>query len=81
MEKANVMSDLMKVPDNYAARYAVADPYAAFASEGGPGIQGKLLQCKKGTWGIGQDGAPVPAEARFLVITPSMMRGWMGSVG
>ena len=52
-----------------------------FANEGGPGIQGKLLTCKKGVWGIGQDGTPPPAGARYLFITDTMMRGWLKWAG
>ena len=48
------MNDVVKKKDQYLARYE-DDPYAAFANEGGPGIQGKRLSCKKGVWGIGQD--------------------------
>ena len=55
----------------------VADPYAAFANESGPGIVGRLLSCRKGDWGIGPDNAPVPPEARFLFIVPETMRGWL----
>ena len=43
------MNDVVKKNDQYLARYE-SDPYAAFANEGGPGIQGKLLTCKKGEW-------------------------------
>jgi hypothetical protein len=71
------MNDIVKKPDNYAARYEVADPYAAFAAEGGPGIVGKLLVCKKGDWTIGSEGDAVPAEARFLLLVDTMMRGWL----
>ena len=73
------MDDIVKKekPDNYVARYETADPYAAFAAESGPGIVGRLLTCKKGDWTIGQDSAAVPAEARFLLIVPEIMRGWM----
>ena len=64
--------------DDYAvARYGAANPYEAFANEGGPGIQGKLLTCRKGEWSIGADGADVPAGARHLMLIPSMMRGWL----
>src|SRR6476660_3566695 len=64
---------------SYVARYSAnaEDPYAAFAGEGGPGIQGKLLTCSKGDWGIGQDKTPVKAGAEFLFIVPEMMRGWL----
>ena len=73
------MNDIMKKekPDNYVARYEGADPYAQFASEGGPGIQGKLLQCKKGDWSIGADGAGVPAGAKYLLLVDTMTRGWL----
>ena len=67
--------------DTYAARYEAADPYAQFANEGGPGIQGKLLTCKKGVWGIGQDCTPPPVGARYLFIADTMMRGWLKWVG
>ena len=75
------MNDVVKKPDNYVARYEVTDPYAQFANEGGPGIQGKRLTCKKGVWGIGQDCTPPPAGARYLFITDTMMRGWLKWVG
>ena len=68
------MNDVVKKPDNYVARYEVTDPYAQFANEGGPGIQGKRLTCKKGVWGIGQDCTPPPAGARYLLIADTMMR-------
>ena len=45
------MTEIVKRNDAYTARYAVgeaADPYAQFANEGGPGIQGKLLSLPKG---------------------------------
>ena len=74
------MTEIVKRNDAYTARYAVgeaADPYAAFANESGPGIVGRLLSCRKGDWGIGQDNAPVPPEARFLFLVPETMRGWM----
>ena len=67
--------------DTYAARYETADSYAQFANEGGPGIQGKLLTCKKGVWGIGQDCTPPPVGARYLFIADTMMRGWLKWVG
>ena len=70
------MQDVVKKRDQYLARYDV-DPYAAFANESGPGIVGRLLTCKKGEWAIGQDSTPVPPEARFLLIVPETMRGWM----
>jgi len=59
----------------YAARYD--DPFNAFAREGGPGIVGKLLTCKKGVWGIGVDADPVPADTRLLFIVPELRRGWV----
>jgi hypothetical protein len=63
---------------SYVARYADGtDPYTAFANEGGPGIQGKLLTCKKGSWGIGPDADPVKAGALFLMVVPSTMRGML----
>ena len=72
------MNDIVKKPDNYADRYdTVADPYAAFANESGPGIVGRLLICRKGDWAIGQESTPVPPEARFLLIVPETMRGWL----
>ena len=73
------MNELAKRNDTtYAQRYEVTDPYAAFAAEGGPGIVGKPLACKKGDWSLGSDGDPVPAEARFLfVVLDTMMRGWL----
>jgi hypothetical protein len=62
----------------YVARYqGPEDPYANFANEGGPGIQGKLLTCRKGDWTIGQDATPVPADTRFLLLVPEIMRGWL----
>ena len=65
------MNEIIKKPDNYVARYEVADPYAQFANEGGPGIQGKLLTCKKGVWGIGQDCTRHPqARATSSSLTP-----------
>ena len=77
-EKGKVMSnEPTKRADNYAARYEVTNPYAAFAAEGGPGIVGKLLVCKKGDWSLGSDGDDVPAEARFLLLVDTMMRGWL----
>ena len=36
----------------------LADPYAAFANESGPGIVGRLLACRKGDWGIGRTRPP-----------------------
>ena len=75
------MNEIITKPDNYAARYEATDPYAQFANEGGPGIQGKLLTCKKGVWGIGQDCTPPPLGARYLFITDSMMRGWLKWAG
>jgi hypothetical protein len=75
------MNEIIKKPDNYAARYETADPYAQFANEGGPGIQGKLLTCKKGVWGIGQDCTPPPAGARYLFLPDTMMRGWLKWAG
>ena len=57
--------------DTYAARYETADPYAQFANEGGPGIQGKLLTCKKGVWGIGPDETPHP-QARGTSSSPTL---------
>ena len=74
------MTEIVKRNDAYTARYAVgeaADPYAAFANESGPGIVGRLLSCRKGDWGIGQDNAPVPPESRFLFLVPETMRGWL----
>ena len=70
-------NEVTKRADNYAARYEVTNPYAAFAAEGGPGIVGKLLVCKKGDWSLGSDGDDVPAEARFLLLVDTMMRGWL----
>ena len=65
-------SEIAKRNDSYVQRYDTGDPYAAFANEGGPGIQGKLLTCKKGEWGIGQDDTPVPPRgARYLFIVPT----------
>ena len=53
------MNELVKQRnETYAARYEVADPYAAFANESGPGIVGRLLACRKGDWGIGSDKTP-----------------------
>src|SRR4249920_278764 len=51
---------------SYVARYdtGAADPYAAYATENGPGIKGKLLTCSKGDWAIGKDKDPVKADAR-----------------
>ena len=74
------MNDVVKKKDQYLARYE-DDPYAAFANEGGPGIQGKRLSCKKGVWGIGQDESPPPAGARYLFVVDTMMRGWMKWAG
>jgi hypothetical protein len=71
------MNDLVKKPDNYTARYEAIDPFASFANEGGAGIVGKLLSCKKGTWGIGQDETAPPSGARYLALMDSMMRGWL----
>ena len=72
------MNELAKRNDTtYAQRYEVTDPFAAFAAEGGPGIVGKPLACKKGDWSLGSDGDPVPAEARFLLVIDTMMRGWL----
>src|SRR4249920_800923 len=64
---------------SYVARYDTgpADPYAAYATEGGPGIKGKLLTCAKGDWSIGKDKDPVKADAQFLFIVPETMRGWL----
>ena len=63
----------------YLTRYETpnANPYAAFAAEGGPGIRGKLLACRKGEWGVGQDANPVPAGATFLLVVDEIMRGWL----
>ena len=64
------MNDVVKKKDQYLARYE-DDPYAPFANEGGPGIQGKLLTCKKGVWGIGQDCTPPPrARVTSSSLTP-----------
>jgi hypothetical protein len=64
--------------ETYVSRYTGAeDPFAAFANEGGPGIQGKLLTCKKGVWGIGADSDAVKAGTLFLALVPSTMRGWL----
>ena len=72
------MNELAKRNDTtYAQRYEVTDPFAAFAAEGGPGIVGKPLACRKGDWSLGSDGDPVPAEARFLLLIDTMMRGWL----
>ena len=70
-------NEVTRRTDNYAARYEITNPYAAFAEEGGPGIVGKLLVCKKGDWSLGSDGDDVPAEARFLLLVDTMMRGWL----
>ena len=40
-------NEVTKRADNYAARYEVTNPYAAFAAEGGPGIVGKLRLQKR----------------------------------
>ena len=80
------MNELVKSEkQDYAARYRSdnTDPIAQFANEGGPGIQGKLLTCKKGSWGIGTDGDPVPVGTLYLLIVPTMMRGmlkWQGGI-
>jgi hypothetical protein len=72
------MNEVVKQNETYVARYTGnEDPYAAFANEGGPGIQGKLLTCKKGEWCIRADSDPVKSGALFLAIVPSMMRGWL----
>ena len=76
------MNDIVKKADNYAARYDTGDdPYAQFANEGGPGIQGKLLACRKGVYGIGKEATPPPVGACYLFITDSMMRGWLKWAG
>jgi hypothetical protein len=63
---------------SYLARYDVdEDPYARFASEGGPGVKGKLLTCSKGDWAIGADKTPVKESQQFLFIVPETMRGWL----
>src|SRR5262249_14424022 len=63
---------------NYVARYGgAADPFAAFANEGGPGIQGQLLLCRQGEWTIGADNAHVPEGTRFLMLVPTVMRGYL----
>ncbi len=73
------MSNSVKVADqNYVARYENGgDPYAAFANEGGPGIVGKLLQCKKGEWCIGADNDAVKPGTQYLALVPTSMRGWL----
>ena len=74
-------NDVAKVEQKaaYVARYDTepADPYAAFAAEGGPGIKGKLLTCSKGDWSIGADKTPVGEGPQFLFIVPETMRGWL----
>jgi hypothetical protein len=74
-------NDLAKVESTnstYIARYGTGeDPYAQFANEGGPGIQGKLATCSKGDWSIGADKTPVKAGTQFLFIVPETMRGWL----
>jgi hypothetical protein len=78
MEKKVKSTELTQRNDSYVARYNSAEnPYAAFANEGGPGIQGKLLTCKKGTWGIGADNDSVKPGTLYLAIVPSSMRGWL----
>jgi hypothetical protein len=64
---------------SYVARYTAdaKDPYQAFADEGGPGIQGKLLTCKKGEWCLGADNDTVKGGTLYLAIVPSSMRGWL----
>jgi hypothetical protein len=42
-------TELATKSNSYAARYAdTKDPYAAFANESGPGIQGRLLVLQQG---------------------------------
>ena len=57
------MNEIVKKPDNYAARYEATDPYAHSLMRAALASQGQLLTCKKGVWGIGQDIAPVPPGA------------------
>ena len=52
-----------------------AIPMPTSPTRAGPGIQGKLLTCKKGDWALGQDEHPAPAAARFLFVIDTMMRG------
>jgi len=71
-------NDLALKNNAYVDRYSDAkDPYAAFANESGPGIQGSLLSCRKGDWGIGPDATPVKPGTRFLFIVTEIMRGWL----
>jgi hypothetical protein len=72
------MNEIAKTAtQSYVARYEDGDPYANFANEGGPGIQGKLLTCKKGSWEIGADNDPVKPGTLYLAIVPSSMRGFL----
>jgi hypothetical protein len=71
-------TELVNKNSTYLTRYdAAPDPYLAFANESGPGIQGSLLACRKGDWGIGPDASPVKAGTRFLLIVTETMRGWL----
>jgi hypothetical protein len=64
---------------SYLARYNQddRDPYEAFASEGGPGIQGKRLSCLKGDWVVGTDQDAVKAGTQCLAIVDTIGRGWL----
>jgi hypothetical protein len=64
----------------YVARYdapGTVNPYAAFATESGGGIVGRLVACKKGDWSIGKDGDQLKEGTRFLIVVPTMRRGWV----
>jgi hypothetical protein len=72
-------TEIAKTDSNtsYLARYNDnRDPYEAFASEGGPGIQGRLLTCTKGEWGVGADKEPIKDGTKCLAIVDTMGRGW-----
>ena len=68
--KQKIRTTSTKRNDTYAARYDTGDPYAQFANEGGPGIQGKLLTCKKGCGALAKT-APRHLRARATSSLPT----------
>jgi hypothetical protein len=71
-------TELTKRNEGYVTRYGgTENPYAAFANEGGPGIVGRLLTCKKGEWCIGADNDTVKPGTSYLAVVTSMRRGYL----
>ena len=76
-QEKQTVNELAKTTNqNYVARYEGGDPYAQFANEGGAGIIGKFLRCRKGEWTIGADDDPVKPGTQYLALVPTSMRGW-----